>query len=224
MMNSNRSGRGKNEKRFERRDFEKPARSQGKPGMHRATCSECGNSCEVPFKPTNSRPVFCMNCFKKDGSAKPRRSEEKSYDNRSFGRDSGRDSGRDFGRDSNKPPMHRATCAECGDSCEVPFRPTGGKPVFCSNCFRKEDKKPSHGQSHSNTHSESKKPDQFKEQLEKLNYKLDKILKFLDPTPKESVVVAPEQKVKTPKPKKEAKKESKKEVKKVVKKAAKKRK
>lgn len=199
MMNSNRSGRGKNEKRFEK-----------KSGMHRATCSECGNSCEVPFKPTNSRPVFCMNCFKKDGSAKPRRSEEKSYDNRSFG------------RDSNKPAMHRATCAECGDSCEVPFRPTGGKPVFCNNCFRREDKKPSQG--HSHTHSESKKPDQFKEQLEKLNYKLDKILKLLDSTPKEAVMTAPEQKVKTPKLKKEPKKGAKKEVKKVIKKAAKKRK
>ena len=31
--------------------------------MHKATCSECGNECEVPFKPTEGRPVFCKNCF-----------------------------------------------------------------------------------------------------------------------------------------------------------------
>lgn len=31
--------------------------------------------------------------------------------------------------------MHKATCAECGKICEVPFRPTGDKPVYCSDCF-----------------------------------------------------------------------------------------
>jgi CxxC-x17-CxxC domain-containing protein len=33
--------------------------------------------------------------------------------------------------------MFSATCAECGKSCEVPFRPTGDKPVYCSYCFSK---------------------------------------------------------------------------------------
>jgi CxxC-x17-CxxC domain-containing protein len=33
--------------------------------------------------------------------------------------------------------MFSATCAECGKPCEVPFRPTGDKPVFCSYCFGK---------------------------------------------------------------------------------------
>ena len=32
--------------------------------------------------------------------------------------------------------MHKATCSECGKSCEVPFRPTSGKPVYCSDCFK----------------------------------------------------------------------------------------
>lgn len=31
--------------------------------------------------------------------------------------------------------MHKATCSDCGNSCEVPFRPSGDKPVYCSNCF-----------------------------------------------------------------------------------------
>lgn len=32
--------------------------------MHKATCSECGNPCEVPFRPTNGKPVYCNDCFK----------------------------------------------------------------------------------------------------------------------------------------------------------------
>jgi CxxC-x17-CxxC domain-containing protein len=31
--------------------------------------------------------------------------------------------------------MHKATCSDCGKTCEVPFKPTGEKPVFCSDCF-----------------------------------------------------------------------------------------
>lgn len=31
--------------------------------MHTVTCAECGIETEVPFKPTNNRPVFCKNCF-----------------------------------------------------------------------------------------------------------------------------------------------------------------
>src|SRR3989344_4417267 len=33
--------------------------------------------------------------------------------------------------------MHRAVCSNCGQNCEVPFRPTGDKPVYCNNCFVK---------------------------------------------------------------------------------------
>ncbi|MFI5258696.1 MAG: zinc-ribbon domain containing protein [Candidatus Limnocylindrales bacterium] len=32
--------------------------------------------------------------------------------------------------------MFPATCSKCGRSTEVPFRPTNGKPVYCSDCFR----------------------------------------------------------------------------------------
>ncbi len=41
------------------------------------------------------------------------------------------------GDDRGRSPvtMHRAVCADCGQSCEVPFRPVGDKPVFCNNCF-----------------------------------------------------------------------------------------
>lgn len=32
---------------------------------------------------------------------------------------------------------HKATCTKCGESCEVPFKPVSGKPIFCRNCFVK---------------------------------------------------------------------------------------
>src|SRR3972149_81283 len=27
--------------------------------MHNAICGDCGNECEIPFKPKDSRPVYC---------------------------------------------------------------------------------------------------------------------------------------------------------------------
>jgi CxxC-x17-CxxC domain-containing protein len=33
--------------------------------MHPAKCSDCGKDCEVPFKPTEGRPVYCRDCFQK---------------------------------------------------------------------------------------------------------------------------------------------------------------
>ncbi|MFA5051811.1 MAG: CxxC-x17-CxxC domain-containing protein [Patescibacteria group bacterium] len=51
-------------------------------------------------------------------------------------RDGGR---RDFrgDRDGSRSTMYPATCAECGNPCEVPFEPRSGRPVFCNNCFDK---------------------------------------------------------------------------------------
>jgi CxxC-x17-CxxC domain-containing protein len=33
--------------------------------------------------------------------------------------------------------MFPATCADCGKNTEVPFEPRNGKPVYCSDCFKK---------------------------------------------------------------------------------------
>ena len=41
-----------------------------------------------------------------------------------------------FGAD--KPMMHSATCAQCGEGCQVPFKPNGKKPILCSMCFKKD--------------------------------------------------------------------------------------
>ena len=55
-----------------------------------------------------------------NGGGKP------SFQKKSWGNDRGGD---------RQMSMHSATCSECGKGCEVPFRPTGEKPVYCSNCF-----------------------------------------------------------------------------------------
>ena len=34
--------------------------------------------------------------------------------------------------------MFAATCSSCGKEAQVPFRPTSGKPVYCSDCFRSQ--------------------------------------------------------------------------------------
>ena len=31
---------------------------------------------------------------------------------------------------------YKATCADCGNNCTVPFKPNGRKPVLCSDCFQ----------------------------------------------------------------------------------------
>jgi len=33
--------------------------------------------------------------------------------------------------------MFPAICAECGKDTEVPFEPTNGRPVYCSDCYNK---------------------------------------------------------------------------------------
>ena len=33
--------------------------------MFPAVCAECGKDTEVPFEPTNGRPVYCRDCYNK---------------------------------------------------------------------------------------------------------------------------------------------------------------
>jgi len=33
--------------------------------------------------------------------------------------------------------MFPAICAQCGKDTEVPFEPTNGRPVYCSECYKK---------------------------------------------------------------------------------------
>ena len=42
-----------------------PRNDRGRREMHKAICSECKQECEVPFKPSEDRPVFCRECYAK---------------------------------------------------------------------------------------------------------------------------------------------------------------
>ena len=35
----------------------------------------------------------------------------------------------------NRREMHEAVCAACGKVTQVPFLPSGDKPVYCNECF-----------------------------------------------------------------------------------------
>ncbi|MCK5772616.1 MAG: hypothetical protein KAH57_02405 [Thermoplasmata archaeon] len=33
--------------------------------------------------------------------------------------------------------MHDAICAECKQETQVPFKPSGDRPVYCKDCYQK---------------------------------------------------------------------------------------
>ena len=88
-------------------------------------------------------------------------------------RDRGRSGGFD-GRDRRpeRHEMHPARCDKCGNDCEVPFRPTEGKPIYCDDCFKDKSKE-------AGSRSEMGKPIN-NEKFDKINKKLDRILKILE--------------------------------------------
>lgn len=133
---------------------------------------------------------------------------------RSFGGDRG---GFDRGGRGDKQ-MFKAVCSNCGRDCEVPFRPTGEKPVYCSNCFEKMGDG-GRGRSSERPRFGDRRPqeDRYKAQFEALNNKLDRIIDMLHPKPVtepapvvELVEEMPlkETKAKASKPKKSTKKKS----------------
>jgi len=151
--NSRDGGRGF--KKFGGRDNDRGfGRGSDRPSMHSAICDECGKECEIPFKPTAGKPVYCSNCFSKKSD------KGDSRDSRDF-----RDRGFKKPRHEDRP-LFEVVCDSCGKKCEVPFKPTAGKPVYCNDCFGKGG-------------SEGKDKTNFKEQFEILNSKLDSILEKL---------------------------------------------
>jgi CxxC-x17-CxxC domain-containing protein len=43
-----------------------PSRDGGRPRqMHTVTCADCGAETQVPFEPTEGRPVYCRECYAK---------------------------------------------------------------------------------------------------------------------------------------------------------------
>src|SRR3989338_2548936 len=171
MKNFNRDDRSGGDRGFKKRSFGGGfggdrnrgfgGRDGGKPFMHKAICAQCGKECQVPFKPTGDRAVFCSDCFERKGNMSQGRPENSNQRRSNFG----------------DKPMFEAVCSKCGNRCEVPFRPVEGKPVFCKQCFDKGA-----------TGGGNKGGDQFKSQFEMLNAKLDKILKTLAPASAAEVV------------------------------------
>ena len=127
--------------------------------------------------------------------------------NRPFNRDNRGGGGRSFDRNSPRE-MHRTTCSNCGNECEVPFKPNGSKPVFCSNCFeknggeqrrsndrdyaapRRDDRRPSFNENRSFDRPQySERPQNDRpqnnnnDQFASLNAKLDRIITLLTPKP-----------------------------------------
>jgi CxxC-x17-CxxC domain-containing protein len=101
--------------------------------------------------------------------------------NRRFDRDGGDDrprgrfgGGRDRDFNRGPPRMFNVVCANCGERCQVPFKPDGSKPVLCSNCFRNKSSDSGSRQNNSPV-SGGISADQFKQ----LNIKLDKIINIL---------------------------------------------
>lgn len=163
MGNFNRSGR----KDYGKRSFggnrdRGGDRDSGRLQMFRAICADCGRSCEVPFKPSGDKPVYCRDCFDKHGGGDDRK--ERNYNR----------------FDSEERQMFSAVCDSCGKRCEVPFRPSSNKPIYCSDCFARKDD-PDFNPSGGNKDKEEKTLNvQLKEQLDVLNGKLDRLLRALE--------------------------------------------
>lgn len=117
------------------------------------------------------------------------------------------------GRDERRSEMFTATCSDCGNQCQVPFRPNGSKPVYCDNCFSaKRDgysndfAAPKHRSQQSDTFSfgaptpkqvptqpattalGDKRLDELKKQVDALSAKIDKLLHIVQngPQPKQA--------------------------------------
>lgn len=102
-----------------------------------------------------------------------------NFGRRSFGRD----------RDGGRPQMHKVICSSCQKECEVPFRPTGDRPVYCSECFEKNgggNERKSFGRDNRDNdrrgfNQENRGQSPSNEQFRVISSKLDQILKLLKP-------------------------------------------
>ncbi len=138
----------------------------GRPALHKATCSECGASCDLPFKPTGDRPVYCNDCFRQQDNGRPEKFGGNRYEKPRF----------------DDKQKYDAVCDKCGHDCQVPFRPSAGKPVYCNNCFDKGGSR----------NSDRKDSGEVMEQIKQLNNKVDKLIKLLTPNALTEKVEEPE--------------------------------
>jgi CxxC-x17-CxxC domain-containing protein len=123
------------------------------------TCADCGQEFVFTAREQEfyaqkgfTEPRRCPSCRQSRKAARAAQGGDYSYGASSYGGGSygggsygggsyGGSSygGSSYGGDySSRPPreMFTATCSNCGNEARVPFRPTNGKPVYCSDCFR----------------------------------------------------------------------------------------
>lgn len=70
------------------------------------------------------------------------KSNDRGFGGKSFGGNRGGFGGKRGGFGGGKPAFQEkceAVCNECGDTCFVPFKPNGRKPVLCNDCFKQND-------------------------------------------------------------------------------------
>jgi CxxC-x17-CxxC domain-containing protein len=94
------------------------------------TCSDC--STEFAF--TASEQQF----YADRQFSEPRRCPSCRALKKAARGDNGGGSAGSYGGYSDRPrEMFTTTCDSCGKEARVPFRPSGTKPVYCSDCFRR---------------------------------------------------------------------------------------
>ena len=92
--------------------------------------------------------------------------KKRQFGNNNRGNNSNRGKDKNFGRDKDRKrgdfkPKFQVICDACGEECEVPFRPSGDKPIYCNECFRNKDKK------QKNKHIDDEDDDDFNTYKEK---------------------------------------------------------
>lgn len=115
--------------------------------------------------------------------------------------------GRGFDRNDRAPrEMFKAICDNCGKECEVPFKPTSGKPVYCSDCFEKMGGHDSRDSQQRSERPSFRTPAAPTQDMSQINAKLDKILSLLETKETQTSLVEVIETPKTPKVKKAASK------------------
>ncbi|MEK7102900.1 MAG: CxxC-x17-CxxC domain-containing protein [Patescibacteria group bacterium] len=102
-----------------------------------------------------------------------RRDKQKPSGTKSWGREFG-------GNDGEKKEMHKATCGDCNDICEVPFKPNGKKKVLCRDCFKRSDtSQKTRSPYKSELNYSGKGSGNYDDKFTALNAKLDVIIQLL---------------------------------------------
>lgn len=90
--------------------------------------------------------------------------------------------------------MFDAVCDNCGKNCQVPFMPTSGKPIYCSDCFRniKDDGGDRDRQPRRDYSAPSNSNDNSQKELIAISNKLDRIITLLEKKSQTEIVLQKE--------------------------------